>query len=325
MASARLSPFPIDLVFVYLALFAFWAVLHLPAGHPVRVMVAVAVLLLVPGYVVTTATFPSHTTSPTTASIFTRPGYGQWAVAALDGVERAALSFGISVLLLPLYGFTLAYLNYPYQSRYVFYLVTGLVTVVALVSLFRRLRLPSNVSYDLPIKRWVAWMRHGVSGRPLDTLLNVTLAFSILLASLTLVGAVAAPGSAYTYTDVSLLTVDDDGEYIAADFPTELKVGQPRNLALVIANHEGGPRKYTVVVQIQKLNRAGAVTETAELDRYSKRVADDGEWQLRHAVNPTMSGDRLRIVWLVYVGDVPEKPTIRSAHEYVYIWVEVKP
>lgn len=315
---------PIDIVFVALALVSFRAALHLPFGHPLRVTVVLGVLLTVPGYVLTTLTFPGYTASPTTPSVVNKLGSGRLQFAALDDAERGALSFALSLLLIPLFVLVLTYFGYTIRPRTIFLAVTAFSVVVGLLGVIRRVRLPADSRYDLPLDEWLGATHAGLTdGGPLDVLLNVALAVSIILASVTLVGAVAAPFDTYRYTDVSLVTVDDDGEYVQQNYPSEFVQDQPRKITLIVDNEEDRPVKYTVVIQQQRVAEDGTVTDRQQLDRFSRQVPNGGEWQVRHSVAPTESGDRLRIAWLVYKGEVPQNPTTQNADEHVFLWVEV--
>lgn len=319
-----LRAIPFDIVFIALALLSFQAALQLPASHPLRIVIVLGVLLTLPGYVLTTLTFPGYTASPTTPSVVNNLGVGRLQFAALDDAERGALSFGLSLLLLPLFGLVLAYLDLPLRPRYVFQAVALFSVVVGFLGVIRRARLPAESRYDLPLGDWLGTARAGlVGGGAFDTVLNVALAGSIIIASAALVGAVAAPLEGYRYTEASLVTINDDGEYVQQNYPSQFVKDQPRKITLVVGNHEGRPVKYTVVIQQQRVAEDGTVTDRQELDRFSRQVPSGGEWQVRHSVAPTVVGDRVRIAWLVYEGEVPETPTNQNADEHVFLWVEV--
>ena len=79
-----------------LKLAVFWvclaaAAIYLPvlSASPVRVAVALPMILFVPGYVLIAALFPSN--------------------REIDGIERVALSFGLSIAVVPLIGLALNY------------------------------------------------------------------------------------------------------------------------------------------------------------------------------------------------------------------------
>lgn len=319
-----LRAIPIDIVFMALALVSFQAALHLPSGHPIRVVVVLGVLLTLPGYVLMTFIFPGYTASPTTPSVVNNLGVGRIQFAALDDAERGALSFAVSLLMLPIFALGLTYFKYSLRPRNIFFAVVVFTAVFGLLGLVRRVRLPEDARYDLPLDRWFGTAYGGlVNGGPIDSLLNIALAASIILASVALVGAVASPLEGYEYTEASLVTINDNGEYVQKDYPSQFVKDQPRKITLVVGNQEGEPVKYTVVVQQQQVKENGDVTQRQELDRFSRQVPDGGEWQVRHSVAPTTQGDRIRIAWLVYKGEVPQNPTIQNSDEHVFLWVEV--
>lgn len=315
---------PVDIVFVALALVSCFLALQLPAGFMLRTVVVLGTLLTVPGYVLTTAAFPGYTNSPTTPSVVRKRGRGRVQFAALTDMERAALSLGLSLLLLPLFALVLAFFGRPIGASHVFFIVAVFVGVIGVVGVVRRARLPASSRYDIPVLEWAGAAREGLAGGgPTDTALNIALAGSILLASTMLVGAVVAPSEGYRYTDTALVTINDQGQYVEGNYPTEFVKDQPRKITLVVDNHEGTKVEYTVVVQLQRVDEKGQVTNAQELNRYSRIVPNQGEWQLRHSVAPTMTGDRLRMTWLIYKGGAPANPTIQNADDHLYLWVEV--
>jgi len=44
---------------------------------------------------------------------------------------------------------------------------------------------------------------------------------------------------------------------------------------------------------------------------------------MNHTVAPTLPGERLRLVYLLYKGDPPAEPTVENAYREVHLWVNV--
>ena len=65
------------------------------------------------------------------------------------------------------------------------------------------------------------------------------------------------------------------------------------------------------------------VDEEHELFRVRQRVADNETWHYRYTVTPTLTGERLRLVYLLYRGDAPATPSAESAYREVHLWVNV--
>lgn len=66
---------------------------------------------------------------------------------------------------------------------------------------------------------------------------------------------------------------------------------------------------------------AANVTESVELQRYDATVAAGQRWTHRHAVEPALSGSRLRVHYYLYRGDAPAAPDASSAYRHLYFWL----
>jgi hypothetical protein len=66
------------------------------------------------------------------------------------------------------------------------------------------------------------------------------------------------------------------------------------------------------------------VTAVRELDRFSVELAPGDAWQDERSLAPTLSGDRLRVVYLLYRGAPPETPGQANAYRSVQLWVSVE-
>lgn len=319
--NAAIRRFPLDIGVIIASVVVAFVAIGLGRGSPVRMVVTLAYLLFVPGYALSTVFFPAklgpdrrrraHPLGPA-------PG------AALDGVERAAVSFGMSLVLLPLFGLTLAALSWPFTPWWILVLSGGFVAVAMLVGAIRRIRLPDEARYDLPTSRWMHGVGDGVARVPaVDALLNVILAVAVVTAAGALAVAIVAPQDGSAYTEMTLLTTAEDGEFVAADYPTDLTRGQSEPLVLEVTNHEDRPVQYTVVVKLERVNDGGQVVEADELNRFEKEIPAEGTWQIQHTVTPSMAGDDLRLNYLLYVGEPPENPSASNAYEHVYLWVDV--
>lgn len=312
--------FPLDLLVVIAATGAAYAVTWLGAGAPVRVAVTLSYLLFVPGYALSTAVFPArrHVADADGVARGRRT-----AVAALDDRERLAVSFGLSLALLPLFGLSLAALQWGFAPRAVLTLTTLFVGSAMVIGVFRRAGLTRDVRYVPPVERWRREATDALFRTPMaDRALNVALAVAVVAAVVALGVGLVAPQDGTSYTSLSLLTRSDDGQLVAADYPTEFSSGQGQRLVVEVANHEGEPVHYVLVVQLQRVE-GGQVTGVEELDRFDKRVPPAGTWQVRHDVTPTMTGEDLRLVYLLYRGSAPGDPTVQNAYRHVSIWIDV--
>ena len=330
---ALLFAIPADVWLVIAGLVDAHLAVLLPPGSPARIFIALVTLLILPGYALTTAVFPaaraSRGFSPT--SLFGSAGdsplsnrNGRTGPAALSGVERAALTFGLSVALIPLFGAAVELIYGSYRLESLLVVVTVFVLVALAVGSVRRYRTPADQRYELPIHDWLAALRASLSDvGGVDLALNVALALALVVSASTLTLALVAPQDGSDFTEVYLLAPQDDGDLAGKNYPTEFNRSEARELAFAVENREGEAVSYTVVSELQRLDSNGEVVEDARLDRFERRVAAGETWQQRHNVTPTLVGENLRLTYLVYKGDPPSELSTDTAYRYVSLRINV--
>jgi uncharacterized membrane protein len=293
-------------------------------GTPLAVAVGLPLLFFAPGYALVSLLFPGATPDDTatnrTTAVVRQHG--------LTGGERAALGFGLSVALLPILGVAVAASPWPLAPSTVLLSVAGLAAGLALLGAIRRLRRPADRRFSLPIRAWIGDARRAVSeGSAADTALDIGLAAAVIVAVAAVGYAVAAPGPEPGYTSVSLLSQNETGKFVADDYPQNFQSGEGRPLVVELTNEERSRTDYSVVVELQRVRQAddgGAeVLEERKLATFTPTVESGETWRTTHEVTPTMTGEDLRLVYLVYKGEPPEEPTTENAYRHVHVWIDV--
>lgn len=282
----------------------------------VRAPAALALMFFLPGYAVVASLFPAASGSSASTPPDGR-GVGMG--------ERLALSFGTSVALVPLVGLVL-WLVGRFTPAGIAAALSGVVLVGVATGTVRRLALPESRRFRLPWDRWrgALGVAFGRSVPPLDRVLNVLLAASVVLAVGTVGYTFVAPTGGEAYTTVSLLSENAAGELEAGGYPTEIEAGTQQELAVAIENHEGTATSYTVVVRLERLGPDGrSVVAAEELDRFAVDVGDGETKTVTHGVEPTVTGEDLRLSYYVYRGDAPDTPGADTAYEHLYLWISV--
>lgn len=289
----------------------------LPFGSVVRFVVLLPLLLFLPGYALSTVLFPGGQSERKSAL-----GRQSEASPAIDGVERAALGIGLSVALLPLFGllFAVAFgtVNGPIVPA-----AAAFVALTAILGAVRRARRPENQRFGVLFGQWLAEARAAVtSGSRFDVMTNLALAASVLLAAGVLAVGFAAPQQGATFTEFAVGTTDD-GEFVTSGYPTELDAGEEAELNVLIENREGEPITYTTVVQLERVED-GAVTERSELDMIVMDVAPGETATEQHTIAPMMTGQDLRLTYLLYIGEPDPEPDRESAYRSAHVWITVR-
>jgi uncharacterized membrane protein len=309
-----------SLVVVGLLAFAVYLVVVLPPANPFRLIATLVVVLLLPGYALLTLLFPARERdSDMTGN----------SRASLGWIERVALSFGLSLALVPLFGFVFSATGMPLRARPILTLVGGVTVVAFVLGFVRRLRLPSEERYALPLAtsftRYRSWLTGGTAT---DAALNIALSLAIIVAVSGLAFGFALPARESSYTQVSLLQVTDDGGLVAADYNTTFTRGESTEYVVEVANQENEPVQYTVVVQQQTLvEREGGemvTVATSTVTQFQGEVGHGQTWRIRHRFSPDVSGERTRLVYLVYRGSPPANPSVESAYRYLVLWYDLE-
>ncbi len=315
---------PIDLVGV--AGFVIVAALLLAVvdiSSPVfRAAVGVPLLFLVPGYVTVSMLFPR-------AKPIENPAALDAAVLpqtrSLSDVERVALSFGVSVAVLPLFGLALSLTSPGITAPTVVGAISAFALTGAGIAAGRRLAVPPTDRYRIHLGRRVSAARSAIfeTDSRAQLAVNVILVCSLLLAMTTVGYALIAPQEGEEYTSLQLLTETDDGELVAADYPDEIEPGESIPLVIAVENNERESTDYTAVVQQQTVED-GEVVDRTELETIDYALADGESGYADRAVTPTADDGTVRVAVLLYDdSDAPDTPTTDNAYRYTYFWTDV--
>ena len=191
--------------------------------HYLRVILGIPFILFFPGYVLIVALFPKKDD--------------------LDGIERAALSFGLSIAVVPLLGLALNYT--PWGIRLlpilvILILFTGLMSGLAF---YRRGKLP-------PAERFVPAFELNLPNLKelslLDKVLSILLVLAIFFALGSIFYVVTTPKVGEKFTEFYILGKDGKAE----GYPQNLSFGEKGEVIVGVVNHEYRPVKYYLIVKM---------------------------------------------------------------------------
>jgi uncharacterized membrane protein len=345
---------PADLAAVVLLTGATWLVVFLPVVNdsPIRVALGLPLVLFVPGYAFVAALFPEAGDGPDPAadtdpdedpdSAYAVPeeevGWDRPDAepadrvadrsAGIDGIERVALSFGTSIAIVPLIGLVLNFTPFGIRLVPIMASVTLFTLAASVVAASRRWALPVEERFRVPYREWIAAARTELlePDDRADAALNVLLVLSIVIATASVGYAVIVPKDGEAFTELYLLTEGEDGALVADDYPTEFVRGDPQSLVVGVGNHEHRPVNYSLVVELQRVqvrNNSTTVLEEDRLRAWQFRVADNRTVTRNHSIAPTLTGQRLRLAYLLYRGQPPADPTVENAYREVHLWINV--
>lgn len=304
-------------------------------GVPVslRVLLALPFVFLLPGYGLVSVLFPRRNDDDTGGLV---PHLRYWSTLRGDGIgwrDRMALSFGVSLVLLPPLGLALAASRYGFTTAAVTNTLALVILAGVIAGGFRRAWLPVDRRFEVPLRRWRSEFHDATIGNEssLDAIFNVVLAGLVVLSIASLGYALAIPASSWGATDSTefyLLQENADGQLVSTGFPDEFSQGEAREMYVGIENREGKGVTYTVAVELQRVRTDGGevtVLEQEQLDRFSSAVEAGETVRERRSVTPNMVGSDLRLVYTLYKGDAPQDPSTETADRSVFVWVDVEP
>ena len=262
-----------------------------------RKALGLAFVLFFPGYVFITALFPEK--------------------KELDNLERLALSFGLSIAIVPLIGLGLNYTPWGIRLIPILVSLTIFNVAFAIIAIHRRSK---------AFEPWIPWITverlkeelEWESSSQLDKALTVILIIAILTSIGTLAYVVTHPKPGEAFTEFYIL--GPDGK--ASNYPTELKVGQNGTVIIGIVNHEH--RNVTYYVQIWQVNLTwdNTTNTTIIYEMYpmpgwfnvtlpNVPVDIEGNWTPQFETNYTFSIDRpgrWQVWFLLFKDEPPELP-----------------
>jgi len=329
----------VDLVAIIALVALVNLVVFLPGvdGTVVRVVLGSVFVLFVPGYVLLAALFPEAGRSPTdtdrsgltgdSVSLFDKPREQR----TIDGLERAALAFALSIALVPLLMLGLLLAGFPFAMVPITATLTAWTAVLVPVAAIRRWQLPPRQRFRVPVWQWLGAREQLTASADsrFDAALNVGVVAVIVLALATSAFAVAAPPEGERYTEFYVSTADGDGNLSFSNYPDTLRPGDTESMHVGIENYEGESVDYSVVVQLQRVEGSAndtAVTDRVAVDRFSTTLGPSETRQVNRSLTVAnrLTGDNLRLQFLLYEGSVPDNPTAENAYRTVHLWVDVE-
>jgi len=304
--------FPLDLKGAYLWIFLALAGIYAPiiSESLLRVVFVLPFILFIPGYLLTAALFPAR--------------------GDLDGIESAALSLGVSIAVVPLFGFALNYTPWGIGLDPIAVTLLAFSLVVGITAQFRRRELPEESRFTVPFAMYRASAREEFSSgsaSPFDRVLSVVLIAAVLVAAAATVFIITVPKEGEKFTEFYIL--GPRGK--AADYPTEFMAGTPQTVIIGIGNHEY--RDVTYIVETfaveSRFNNAtnqSTITSATPLDRFSVTVPHNRTVEQPYTFR-IEDPDTNRIEFLLFTETPPEEilesNLTDAGYRNLHLWLRV--
>jgi len=260
------------------------------SGTPIRTVLGLPMVLFLPGYALIAALFPGKDD--------------------LDGIERIALSFGLSIAVVPLIGLILNYT--PWGIRLLPILVSiSLFTVsMCLVAVYRRDILDAE-AFDVPFEKMYLSVLDELTTTPqsrLDRILSIILVISILASVLTLVYVVVTPKQGEKFTEFYILGPDG----MADGYNTQLVSGEQVDVVVGIVNHEYDLVNYSLEMRLDDQT----MDMPDDLEHIS--LSHNMTWEMPLSFVPSEAGTDMKLQYLLYREDNKTEP-----YRDLHLWINV--
>jgi uncharacterized membrane protein len=328
----RAVPTDLAVILLLLALTDLLVLLPLTGLGVLRVPFSLLLAAFLPGYALIAALFPKRGRTTAGADGTDRPDDHAvpgrlLAGRSISGIERVLLSVGTSVAVVPLIGLVLDATPAGLRLVPVTLSVSAFTVIAALAGIRRRWALPPEDRFAVPFGRWLGRARRGLTPTArFDWMLNIVFVVSLLVLASTVAYTLVVPREGEQFTEFYLLTENDSGELVASGYPTTLEDGEARPLVVGVSNHEGQPVNYTIVVELQRIESSNGTTtviKQRQLSRFRMRVGANETQHRQRTIEPTLTGSRLRLTYLLYRGAPPQDPTVENAYRETHLFVDV--
>ncbi|MDI6811385.1 MAG: DUF1616 domain-containing protein [archaeon] len=262
---------------------------------PIRIIIGLPLVLFLPGHSLIAVLFPRKDD--------------------LDGIERVALSFGLSIATVPLLGLALNYTPFGIRLTPILIVLSVFTISLAIGAYVRRSMIPGENRFSVDFGKLFEAMKGSFKGTDtkMDRILSVVLIISIVVAISMTVYVIVTPKEGEKFTEFYVLGPGGKAE----EYPTNLKVGEEGKVLIGVVNHEYTNTSYHLEV---KLNGEAIGEKSIEL-------MHNETWESPFVFKAMKKGEDQKLEFLLYknsfrksvYGKEDEKEVYRSLH----LWVDV--
>lgn len=275
-----------DLLAIWLATVALLGLIALLSDSPARVVIGLPFVLFFPGYTLISALSPRKDD--------------------LDGIERLALSLGLSLAVVPLIGLVLNYTPWGIRLAPIAVSLTLFVAGCSVAAARNRRRLPQGERFAADARgvfdalRRVLWPAVGAGAAVIALVLFLGFRFGVLGGS--------RVGEAFT----EFYVLGPAGK--AEGYPRRLFVGQAGEVILGVVNHEGRAARYSIQIRAdpEVLGTLGPIT-----------LGHIEKWEDRVTFAPRRQDKRVKVEFLLFMEGASEEGA-SEPYRRLHLWLEVR-
>jgi uncharacterized membrane protein len=291
MAKRKQTPMDLLLVAVIVLFIDILVLVPVLNGNFLRTYLGILLVLFLPGYALTAAIFPAK--------------------KDLEGIERAVISLGLSIALVPTMGFVLNYTTWGIRE---ITLLTGLSVFILLmcaIAYYRRNLLLEEEAFEVPFKAFFLQMKTELMKKPeskIDKIFAVILVLSTVASVVGLAHIIGNPKEREHFTEFYILGANKTAD----GYPTNLIFGKNATVIVGIVNHENRPVDYTMEMRLE--NQSLPLPE----DQKQISLAHNMSWIEQVTFTPPFKGKNMKLEFLLF-NETEKQTPYRNLH----LWINV--
>jgi uncharacterized membrane protein len=257
----------------------------------IRNILGLPLVLFLPGYSLIAALFPAK--------------------SDLEWIERAALSFGLSIAVVPLMGLGLNYTPWGIRFLPVLISLSAFILLMCGIAYLRREKLPEDEAFEVPIRKTADSLKIRVTEKSeskLDRVLNILLVLSILLSIITLMYVLMTPKQGEHFTEFYILGPTGNAD----NYTTKYLLGESGTVTVGIINQEYRPVNYTLELRLE--NRSLPLPENQK----HISLSHNETWEKPVTFTPPSEGKNMKLEFLLFnetSGSIP--------YRELHLWIDV--
>ena len=257
----------------------------------IRNILGIPLVLFLPGYSLMAALFPAK--------------------CDIDGIERIALSFGLSIAVVPIIGLGLNFTPWGIRLLPILISLSVFTFVMCEIAYLRRAKLLEGEAFEVPFREMALHLRAEILEKPesrLDKVLTVFMVFSILLAVTTLAYVIIIPKEGEHFTEFYILGLEGK----AGNYTTKYAIGENGTVIVGIINHEYRPMNYTMEIKLKN--------KSLPLPENQKKIslANNEIWKEPVTFTPSSEGKNMKLEFLLF-NETDRILPYRDLH----LWIDV--
>jgi uncharacterized membrane protein len=255
-------------------------IIALLSDNILRVIIGLPLVLFFPGYTLISALF--------------------YRKSSLDSTQRIALSFAISIAIVPMIGLILNYTPWGIRLYSVLISLSIFVVVLSVIAWFRQRKLldEEKLSFHIDLTTWN-------KRSALSKLISVVLITIIIGTVGVLIYTIATSKTSEKFTEFYILGLEDK----AKDYPREFELGDTGKVVLGIINQEQELTSYRVETKVNGIVNGTLGPITLEPNEKSENEV---------SFTPQAVGDNQKVEFILY------KEGQGEPYLNLHLWIDVK-